>query len=86
MTLMQSAHGTPDDAPTTGARLEFKWVGHGSWWAFDRGVPTDQPHHVVALVECVHQHVEVAWEADHRSVSAFSTLREAFDAIAATLH
>jgi hypothetical protein len=39
----------------------------------------------VALVECVHNHVEVAWEADHRSVSIFGTLREAFDAIAATL-
>ncbi|MHC2998547.1 hypothetical protein [Microbacterium sp. HJ5] len=67
---------------TTGdPRPELLWVGDGAWVACDPTVAADDPHRVIAYVECKDHIVYVLWVHGGGGVTEFPSLRDALAAI-----
>ena len=66
-------------------RPELVGVGSGGWVACDPDAAADDPHRVVAYLECKDEIVYVLWVAGSTGVREFDSLPAALDAIAARL-
>ncbi|MCR2763111.1 hypothetical protein NQ152_06250 [Microbacterium sp. zg.B48] len=63
---------------------ELVWIGDGAWVARDTRLAENDPHRVVAYLECKDHRVYVLWVRGRRDVSCFNSLREALTEIAAS--
>ena len=66
-------------------RPELVWVGSGAWVACDPAAGPDDPHRVVAYLECKDGRVYLLWVGASSHVREFASLRDALDAVAQRL-
>jgi hypothetical protein len=64
---------------------DLQWVGEGAWVASDPAADANDPHRVIAYLECKDSRVYVLWVSGATGVCEFASLREALDAIAERL-
>ncbi len=76
-------------APTSTARRDrqpdLQWVGDGAWVASDPAAAANDPHRVIAYLECKDSRVYLLWVSGATGVCEFASLREALDAISERL-
>jgi hypothetical protein len=66
-------------------RPELLWVGSGGWVACDPGADANDPHRVIAYLECKDERVYVLWVSGSTGVCEFGSIRDAIDAISGRL-
>lgn len=64
---------------------ELQWVGDGAWVASDPAAAENDPHRVIAYLECKDSRVYVLWVSGATGVCEYESLREALAAIAQRL-
>jgi hypothetical protein len=76
-------------APSPTARSDrqpdLQWVGEGAWVASDPDADANDPHRVIAYLECKDSRVYVLWVSGTSGVCEFESLRDALEAISARL-
>jgi hypothetical protein len=72
-------------APTPTERRDrqpdLQWVGDGAWVASDPSADQNDPHRIIAYLECKDSRVYVLWVTGSTGVREFDSLRDALDAI-----
>ena len=62
-------------------RPELLWVGSGGWVACDPLADPNDPHRVIAYLECKDERVYLLWVTGSAGVCEFDSIREALGAI-----
>lgn len=62
-------------------RTELLWVGDGGWCVCDAARDDDDPHRVLAFVQCHDHVVDVTWVRTPQPAARFDTLRDALLAV-----
>lgn len=64
---------------------ELVWVGSGAWVACDPAAGENDPHRVIAYLECKDNRVYLLWVADPDGVHEFGSIRLALEAVSERL-
>lgn len=74
---------TPTAQPAR--KPDLQWVGEGAWVASDPAAAENDPHRVIAYLECKGSRVYVLWVSGAKGVCEFGSLRDALTAISERL-
>ena len=76
---------TPTPTARRDREPDLQWVGDGAWVASDPAADANDPHRIIAYLECKDSRVYVLWVSGTTGVCEFDSLREALDTIAERL-
>jgi len=75
----------PSPAARSDRQPDLQWVGDGAWVASDPASDVNDPHRVIAYLECKDSRVYVLWVSGATGVCEYDSLRDAIAAISERL-